>query len=186
MLGLLLFRGVCVCLAESRFYGAPQVFFCVGHSSCGLVYQPLRLFFDPIVYEGSSDVCQECHASLVWDGELFHVRVHSSVQEEVKEEGFAFLPVAVEFLGWIASQLSCESRWPCWGSTASCGDSSSASSTSTAASATAEWDGLDRKSCGCGCCRSGLGLCTSHGVGCKDLWGGCNVLPFVGGIFRVS
>src|SRR6266702_1402157 len=93
MLGLLFFRGVCVCLAESRFYSAPQVF--------------------------------------------FYVRVHSSVQEEVKEEGFAFLPVAVEFLGWIASQLSCESRWPCWGSTASCGDFSSASSTSTAASATA-------------------------------------------------
>src|SRR6266702_965224 len=101
MLGLLFFRGVCVCLAESRFYSAPQVFFCVGHSSCGLVYQPLRLFFDPIFYDDSS------------------------VQEEVKEEGFAFLPVAVEFLGWIASQLSCESRWPCWGSTASCGDSSS-------------------------------------------------------------
>src|SRR6266702_8864584 len=180
MLGLLFFRGVCVCLAESRFYSAPQVFFCVGHSSCGLIYQPLRLFFDPIVYEGSSDILQECHASLVWDGELFHVRVHSSVQAEVKEEGFAFLPVAVEFLGWIASQLSCECRWPCWGSTASCGDSSSASTSSSS------WDGLDRKArgdrCGCG----GLCLGASHGVGCEDLWGGCNVLPFVGGIFRVS
>src|SRR6266704_3103930 len=79
----------------------------------------------------------------------------------------------------------------CVGSASSTSTTASATASATAtataaATATAEWDGLDRKSCGCGCCRSGLGLCTSHGVGCKDLWGGCNVLPFVGGIFRVS
>src|SRR6266702_1078928 len=196
MLGLLFFRCISVRLAESCLDSTPQVLFCVGYSSCGLIDKPLCLFFDPIVYEGSSDVRQECHTSLIWDGQLFHMWVHSPVQEEVEEEGFALLSVAVEFFGWIASQFSCESGWPCWGSTASCGDSSSASSTSTStsasatatatATATAEWDGLDRKSCGCGCCCGGLGLCTGHGVGCKNLWGGCNVLPFVGGIFRVS
>src|SRR6266702_3614951 len=192
MLCLLFFRCISVRLAESCFNGTPQVFFCVGYSSRGLINEPLCLFFDPIVYEGSSDVRQECHTSLIWDGQLFHMWVHSSVQEEVEEKRFALFPVAVEFFGWIASQLSCESRWPCWGSTASCGDSSSASSTSATASATAtatataKWDGLDCKSCGCRCCRGGLGLCTSHGVGCKNLWGGCNVLPFVGGSVRVG
>src|SRR6266702_4656231 len=46
----------CVCLVEPCFDGTPQVFFCVGYSYSGLVYEPLGLFFDPIVYEGSSDI----------------------------------------------------------------------------------------------------------------------------------
>src|SRR6266702_4411751 len=103
----------------------------------------------------------------------------------------------MELFWWVASQLSCESGWPCRGTTASCGDSSSASSTSTASSAAAttaataaatatEWDGLDRKACDCGCRCGGLCLCAGHGVRCENLWGGCNVLSLVGGIFRVG
>src|SRR6266702_2312368 len=184
MLGLLFFRCISVRLAESCFNGTPQIFFCVGYSSRGLINEPLRLFFNPIVYEGSSDVRQERHTSLIWDGKLFHVWVHSSVQEEVEDERFALLPVAVEFLWWVASQFSCECGWACRGTTASCGDSSTAASPATA-TATAQWDGLDCGAGGCWCRCGGLCLGACHNVGCARLWSRCNLLPFVGGIFRV-
>src|SRR6266702_2900452 len=110
------------------------------------------------------------------------MRIHSSIEKEIEQEGLAFFSVSVKFFWWVASQLSCEGRWACWGSTASCGDSSSASSSTS----TSQWDGLDRKACGgwCGC--GGLCLGASHGVWRENLWGGCNVLPFVGGTFRIS
>src|SRR6266571_4137560 len=117
--------------------------------------------------------------------------VHSSVQEEVEEERFAFLSVAVELFGWIASQLSCECGWSCWGSTATCRDSSSSTtstsaSTTTTATATAKWDSLDHKAGSCWCRCGGLCLGTCHGIGCEDLRGGCNVLSFICGVFCVG
>src|SRR6266702_2766257 len=189
MLGLLFFRCISVRLAESCFNGTPQIFFCVGYSSRGLINEPLRLFFNPIVYEGSSDVRQENHTSLIRDSKLFHVWVHSSVQEEVEEEGFAFLPVSVEFFWWVASQFSSEGGWSSGGSTCSCGDSSTASATATATATTtaattasttaSKRDGLDCKACGCGCCCGSLCLGTCHCVRCEDLWGGCSLFSLV-------
>src|SRR6266702_2451758 len=86
----------------------------------------------------SSDVGEESHGALVWDCQLFHRGVHSSIKSECEEKSTALLPISVEF-GWvISSQLSVKgcgsaSTWRCgWPSSTSASASSASSASSTA------------------------------------------------------
>src|SRR6266702_1657867 len=105
----------------------------------------------------------------------------------------------MQFFWWVASYFPSECGWCRRYSTTASSSTSATSATSaattsttsastTAASACSQGNALDGESastsgCGDGC--GGLCLCAGHGVGCEELWGGCYLLPFVGGIFRI-
>ena len=67
MLGVGFFGCVCVSLSESGFDCPPQVFFGGDDSCLYLIHQPLGLFVDPVVDQGSPYVGQEGHSPLKWD-----------------------------------------------------------------------------------------------------------------------
>src|SRR6266702_4404933 len=124
------------------------------------------------------------------------MRVHSSVEEKVEKEGFAFLPVAVEFFWWVASQFSCECGGACryspptTSSPAPSTSPSAAAATSTssasASAATAKGNGLDGEAGNCGRCCGGLGLGACHDVRREGLWGGCCLLGRMWEVFGIA
>ena len=82
MLGFGTFGSVRVGLPKSSVNCLPQVFFGLKYSPLYLINQPLGLFLYPVIDEGSSDIREECHGSLVRVGHNISVGVHSSIDLE--------------------------------------------------------------------------------------------------------